>query len=219
MRARTPRVDPMLGRAHLPRMRKTTLLLALLLPAGTSGLHAQTEYYARIGAVGASNLLRDAIVDEITVRQAIAPMVALGASLPIGARGFRVGLEGTLASGKFHSSESGTDTDLGTLRTATIMLGLEGPLHRAFRWRAGLGGLQYWPADKEGIFLAGGATRFLAGAGLDYRRPLRPTWDLMGSLRYDFHRFTTDELKARGFSQTQAVSRVSLSVGLSRSAR
>ena len=41
----------------------------------------------------------------------------------------------------------------------------------------------------------------------------------MTSLGYDFHRFTTDELDARGFSQTQGVSRVSLSVGLSRSAR
>ena len=43
-----------------------------------------------------------------------------------------------------------------------------------------------------------------------------PKWDLMTSLRYDFHRFTTDELERRGFSQTQGVSRVSLSVGLCR---
>ena len=41
----------------------------------------------------------------------------------------------------------------------------------------------------------------------------------MASLRYDFHRFTTDELDQRGFSQTQGVNRVSLSVGLSRSTR
>ena len=57
-------------------------------------------------------------------------MIALGATLPIGTQGYRVGLEGTLASGKFHSSESGSDTDLGTLRTATLQLGLEGPLHK-----------------------------------------------------------------------------------------
>ena len=200
-------------------MRKPILVLALLCAAGVPGLHAQTEYYARLGAVGASNLLRDVIVDEITVRQSIAPMLALGASLPIGAGGYRVGLEGTVASGKFHSSEAGTDTDLGTLRTATLLLGLEGPLYREFRWRAGLGGIQYWPRNDEGIFRQGGTGRFLAGAGVDYRRPVLPKWDLMGSLRYDFHRFTTDELKARGFSQTQGVSRLSLSVGLSRSSR
>jgi len=200
-------------------MPKTILFLALLLPASVSGLHAQLEYHARVGAVGASTLLRDVIVDEISVRQSIAPMIALGASLPIGTRGYRVGLDGTLVSGKFHSSESGSDTDLGTLRTATLQLGLEGPLYREFRWHVGAGGITYWPADDEGIFRAGGTTRFLAGAGVDYRRPVLPKWDLMTTLSYDFHRFSTDEVEARGFSQTQGVSRVSLSVGLSRSVR
>ena len=38
----------------------------------------------------------------------------------------------------------------------------------------------------------------------------------MASLRYDFHRFTTDELQARGFSQSQGVQRVSATVGLAR---
>jgi hypothetical protein len=44
-------------------------------------------------------------------------------------------------------------------------------------------------------------------------------WDLMASARYDYHRFTTDELERRGFSQTQPVSRISLSVGLARGHR
>jgi hypothetical protein len=207
------------GPFHLPRMRKTILFLALLLPARVSGLPAQVEYHARVGAVGASTLLRDLIVNKITVRQSIAPMIALGASLPIGPLGYRVGLEGTLASGKFHSSESGSDTDLGTLRTATLLLGVEGPLFRVFRWHAGAGGIKYWPADEEGIFRAGGTTRFLAGAGVDYRRPVLPKWDLMTTLNYDFHRFATGELETRGFGQTQGVSRVALCVGLSRAAR
>jgi hypothetical protein len=219
MRACARRVDRMPGPFHLPRMRKTILFLALLLLARVSGLPAQVEYHARVGAVGASTLLRDFIVNEIAVRQSIAPMIALGATLPIGPLGYRVGLEGTLASGKFHSSESGDDTDLGSLRTATLLLGIEGPLVRTFRWHAGVGGIKYWPADEAGIFLAGGTTRFLAGAGVDYRRAVLPKWDLMTTLSYDFHRFSTDELEARGFSQTQGVNRVSLSVGLSRSAR
>jgi hypothetical protein len=193
------------------------LLLALLLPAGVPPLAAQTTYFARLGAVGASNLIRDVIVNEITVRQSIAPMLALGASMPISERGYRVGLEGTLASGKFHSSENGNDTDLGTIRTGTIMLQLDGPLFREFRWTAGLGGIKYWPQDQDGIFREGGKLRLLAGAGLDYRRPVMPKWDLLTSLRYDWHRFTTDELERRGFSQTQGVSRISLSVGLGRS--
>jgi hypothetical protein len=195
------------------------LLLAFLLPAGAPGLTAQTEYYARVGAVGASNLLRDVIISEITVRQSIAPMLALGGSLPIGPKGYRAGIEGTFASGKYHSSENGDRTDLGTLRTGTLLLGVQGPITPQVRWRAGLGAIHYWPSDKEGIFLSGGTTRFLAGAGLDYKRPISSHWDFMGSVGYDFHRFTTEELRTRGFAQNQSVSRIALSVGLARSTR
>jgi hypothetical protein len=195
------------------------LLLALLLTARAPGLVGQTEYYARLGAVGASNLLRDVIISEITVRQSIAPMLALGGSLPIGPKAYRAGVEATFASGKYHSSESGARTDLGTLRTGTLLLAVLGPITPQIRWRAGLGAIHYWPSDEEGIFLSGGTTRFLAGAGLDYKGPVLPRWDLMVSVGYDFHRFTTEELRARGFAQNQGVSRVALSIGLARSTR
>jgi hypothetical protein len=200
-------------------MHKPTLLLAAVLLAGVPGLHAQTEYYARLGAVGASDLLSDVIVNEITVKQSIAPMLALGASLPIGPHGYRVGLEATFASGKFHSTESGADLDLGTLTTGSLLLDLEGPIAGDFRWRAGLGGIHYLPDEDDGLFRLGGPTRLLAGAGVDYRRPVLAKWDLMTALRYDFHRFTTDELERRDYSQSQGVARLSLSVGLSRSNR
>lgn len=197
-------------------MPRPFLILALLLPAGAGALAAQTDYYARVGAIGAGNLLRDVIVSEITVRQSIAPMLALGASVPIAPR-YRVGLEASFSSGGFHSEEGGDETDLGTLRTGSLLLNLEGPITARIRWRAGLGGIMYWPADEEGIFAQGGATRLLAGGGVDYRRPVLARWDLMASARYDYHRFTTDELDLRGFSNSQGVSRISLSVGLARS--
>jgi hypothetical protein len=195
------------------------LLLALLLPARTTGLAAQTEYYARLGAVGTSNLLRDVIISEITVRQSIAPMLALGGSIPVGPTGYRAGIEATFASGKYHSSENGARTDLGTVRTGTAMASVQGPISGQVRWRAGLGAIHYWPSDKEGMFLAGGTTRFLVGAGLDYRRAVLPAWDLMGSVGYDFHRFTTEELRTQGFAQNQGVSRIAVSVGLARRTR
>jgi hypothetical protein len=194
-------------------------LLAMLLAGAAPRLCAQSEYHLRVGAVGATNLLRDVIVTEVTLRQSIAPMVAFGGSLPIGARGYRANLEGTLASGSYHSKQNGSSTGLGTLRTATLMLGLDGPAWWKLRWRAGLGVIRYWPADDEGIFLDGGTTRFLAGAGADYRRPLSGRWDLMTTLWYDFHRFSTGTLEARGFSQAQTVSRFSLSIGVSRGLR
>jgi hypothetical protein len=200
-------------------MLRPILIPALLLAAGTGALHAQTDYYARVGAVGASTLVRDAIGDEIRVRQSIAPMVALGASLPF-SPGYRAGLEATLASGGFDAEQDGIgETDLGTLRTASLLLGLDGPISSSVRWRAGIGGLIYWPSEESGVFLQGGPVRFLAGAGVDWRRPVLASWDLIASARYDFHRFTTDELEGRGFSQAQGVSRISLSIGLARGIR
>ncbi len=196
-------------------MLRPILLPALLLAAGAGALHAQADYYARVGAVAAGTLLRDQLGGEITVRQDIAPMLALGASLPF-SPGYRAGLEATVASGGFDAEQGGAEADLGTLRTASLLLDLQGPVSKSLRWRAGLGGLWYRPAEDSGIFLQGGPIRFLAGVGADWREPVTSGWDLMVSGRYDFHRFTTDELERRGFSQAQGVSRVSLSVGLAR---
>jgi len=199
-------------------MLKPILIPALLLAAGAGALHAQTDFYARAGAQWAGTLVRDVLVTEVTVQQSIAPMVALGASMPI-SPGYRAGLEGTLSSGGYSAEQDGVETDLGTLRTASVLLGLDGPIWKAVRWRVGLGGIFYWPSEDRGIFLQGGPIRFLAGAGADWRNPVMRSWDLMVSARYDFHRFTTDELDLRGFSQAQSVSRVSLSVGLARGIR
>ena len=104
----------------------------------------------------------------------------------------------------------------GTLRTGSLILNLAGPITQRLDWRAGAGVIHYWPADEQGIFLRGGPTRFLVGAGVDYRSSLLTSLDLMVSLRYDWHRFTTDELEARNFSGSQGVQRLSASVGFSR---
>jgi hypothetical protein len=198
-------------------MRAVLVLLLCGINAGQAA-QAQTDFYARLGLTGATKLLRDDILQEITVRQALAPTLAVGVAVPFTPL-YRMGLEATVTSSGYHSSESSTETDLGTLRTGSLMLGLDGPVWRQFRWRAGLGLLKYFPADDTGIFLQGGSTRFLVGAGLDYRRPVMNSWDLSAALRYDFHRFTTDDLVARGFSGTQGVQRVSLTLGLARGHR
>jgi hypothetical protein len=192
--------------------------LVVLTAVGPSAAEAQTDFYARLGLTVATKLVEDDILQQIEVRQSLAPTLALGVSFPF-TPSYGAGLEATVTSSGFHSTESGNQTDLGTLRTGAVMLGLDGPIWRRVRWRAGVGLLGYWPTEESGIFLRGGTTRFLVGAGLDYQQPVFPRWDLMMSVRYDFHRFTTDELVARGFSGTQGVQRVSASVGLARGRR
>jgi hypothetical protein len=199
-------------------MRALLALFALLPTAGPALAYAQADYYARLGVTWSTAIIRDNIVEEIEVTPQLAPTLALGASLPI-APLYRAGIEAAFTTSGYQSSEAGIETDLGTLRTGAVTLGLDGPIARDVRWRAGGGIIAYWPSEKRGIFLRGGTRRFVVGAGADYRRPVMVKWDLLASLRYDFHRFTTDELEARGFSQTQGVHRISVSLGLARAAR
>ncbi len=196
-------------------MRTTLVLLSLLAAAPVSVVQSQVGYYGRLGLTFATKLVQDDIIQDIETRQNLAPTLALGASLPI-APTFTAGLEATLTSSGYYSREQGTKSDLGTLRTGSVILNLGGQVIPRVRWQAGGGLIQYWPDEEDGIFLRGGGTRFLAGAGVDYLPRVLPNWDLMVSVRYDIHRFTTDELESRGFSGNQGVQRVSAGIGLSR---
>jgi hypothetical protein len=198
---------------------RSLLVGSLVLSAlGVSTAAAQLDYYGRAGATFSTALVKDRIIDEIEIKPELAPTLAFGAALPIAPR-YRAGLEAAFTTGGYSSEEAGVESDLGTLRTGSLILALDGPVTSTLRWRAGVGLLGYFPSEERGIFLSGGTTRFLAGAGLDYRYPVMTRWDLMASLRYDFHRFTTNELQARGFSQHQGVQRISASIGLARAAR
>ena len=75
------------------------------------------------------------------------------------------------------------------------------------------GAIGYLKTD-DGIFQQGGPWKPLYMVGLDYRVPLWTKWDLLISGRVDGHSFTTDELKAQGFTNSQGVQRVFLGVGL-----
>jgi hypothetical protein len=208
-------VDPVFLPAHTIEMR-AILLLLILVPCGrVSVATAQADYYARLGLTVATRLLRDDVIEEIITRQGLAPTLAVGVSLPF-APTYSAGLEGTVTTSGYHSDEGTVETDLGTLRTGSVLLNLSGPILPRLAWRAGAGLIKYWPVDREGIFAEGGDTRFLVGGGIDYRPALLRRWDLMVSLRYDFHRFTTDQLQTRGFTGSQGVQRVSASVGLAR---
>ena len=169
-----------------------------------------------LGVTWATALVRDDIINEIEVQQKLAPTLVLGVALPI-APLYRAGLELALTTSGYQSNEEAGRRST-WVRSAPVRSpwGWMARSRSGLRWRAGVGLLRYLPAEDQGIFLRGGTTRFLAGAGIDYRRPIMTKWDLMASLRYDFHRFTTDELQARGFSQSQGVQRIAATVGLAR---
>ncbi len=112
-------------------MRAIILGLIIAPTAGASELHAQVDFNARVGVTWATALIRDDIIEEVELRQKLAPTLALGASLPIAPR-YEAGLELTLTSSGYRAIEGLTGADLGTVRTGTVTLGLHGPVSGAF---------------------------------------------------------------------------------------
>ena len=199
-----------------PRLAGALRLLAVaIVPAS---LHAQTQvqWTAQLGAAWSSALVTDAIIAPITIQQNLGPALLLSASLPTDDKGRRVGLEANLTSSSYESKENGSTTDLGTLRTAMFALDATGPLATGVRWRVALGVISYLPAEKTGIFQDGAPTRAAGGLGVEYRRDFRPGWTLVGSLRWDYHRFTTAHLQSQGYTGSQDVHRLTLGVGVVR---
>ena len=201
-------------------MRLPLLAVGLLVPASLSAQTTST-FFARGGATWSSNIVQDRILaDTIATQPGIGVTLVAGGGVVAFPR-YLVDLELQFTTGSYTATTNEQEkNDLGTLRTLSATIGLNGPLPSPyFRWRASMGVLNYLPKDQSGIFLRGGPLDFLIGAGLDYRRRVSGSLDLMVSLRYDFHRFTTDELQAQGFSQTQQVHRVGLTVGVATGGR
>ncbi|HEX6089651.1 MAG TPA: hypothetical protein VFZ13_05785 [Gemmatimonadales bacterium] len=197
-------------------------LLVLALAALAAPAHAQLDYYGRLGLTGSSTLVRDVLFQPFETKQGLSPTLVAGLSIPVGTDN-RLGIEAQLTSGSLEAETTGegaeSTADLGRLTTLSALANAEGAVTGPIRWRIGIGLIQYLPSEEAGLFAQGGPLRYFVGGGLDFRRPAFSSWDLMISARYDFHRFTTDELRDRGFTQAQGVQRGSLTVGLARSRR
>jgi hypothetical protein len=188
-----------------------SLLILLLVAAAPAA--AQVRLSARAGVTGSTALVRDQIVEDIEVVPALAPTLTVGASLPVNPK-VRADIELAYATSTAEIQEDGSETgDFGSVGSLAYTLGLSGPIVSRLSWRLSLGGLTYLPSEEEGIFREGGHTTLLFGAGLDWRQPLSGAWALVAGFRYDYHTFTTDALEAQGFTQSQQVQRMGLSVG------
>lgn len=207
-------LTPMHRLRPLPPTRVAAAIVALL-AARPASLAAQAHFTARLGVTWTSTLVEDEIrTDEpITLEAGIAPTLVLGADLPLTPKN-RVGLEVALARSDAEVDDAGTTSTLTSLTTATFTVGLDGRIRDPLRWRAAFGAIKYLPGEDVGVFREGGPWRWVAGAGLDWSRPLNDRLSLTAGLRYDYHRFTTDALRDQGFANPEAVHRVALTVGV-----
>lgn len=199
---------------------RSFLFLPLLLAAVP--LSAQTHYYARLGPVYSTRIVRDVLYEPVVTKPGLAPTLFAGFGVPVGSR-YRGGVEVSLGRAGLSTSTPDTpnapSTDLGGVWLGSAMVMMDAPIRSRLRGRAGIGAIRYMPSDDDGMWAQGGTTRMLFGAGLDYEMPASSSWNVMLSARYDYHRFTTAELRSRGFRLEQPVNRLSLSVGLARRPR
>jgi len=190
--------------------RSCLLLLFLLVPAA---LPAQARYSASIGVMGGTPLGYDQIFHEIKLQQDLAPTVTMGVSFPVSKREF-LGLEAALGFGGVTIVEPGYPDVAGpSFTTLSVTGSIDGPAFGPLRYRAGAGILKYLP-QKEGIFAAGGPLLLVLTAGTDIHLLTRGSFALNARIRYDYQRFTTDQLQALGFSRTQDVHRLALGLGV-----
>jgi hypothetical protein len=192
------------------RLLTTTLALAALLPAALAG---QARYSASFGLTGGTKLSKDRIFQEIRITQQLAPTITLGASLPVSPRE-RAGLEVALGFGKSQVKEPGFPTlDGPSYRMLGVTAGVDGPLLGPLRYRFGAGLVKYM-ASREGIFRQGAPLLLVLTLGSDYHVYTSGTVGLVARLRYDYQRFSTDELRSAGFTRTQDVHRIGLGLGI-----
>jgi hypothetical protein len=192
------------------RLLTTTLALAALLPAALAG---QARYSASFGLTGGTKLAKDRIFQDIQVSQQLAPTVTLGASLPVSPRE-RAGLEISLGFGKTQVKESGFPTvDGPSYKTLGFTAGVDGPLLGPLRYRFGAGLVKYL-ASREGIFRQGAPLLLTLTLGSDYHIYTAGKVGVAARLRYDYQRFSTDELRSVGFARTQDVHRVGLGLAI-----
>lgn len=192
--------------------------VVLLAVALAGPLAAQVTWNARLGATYTTAMVTDQIAGStVTLRPTIAPTLTAEALLPLRTRTPLDGTaELTVTTATLQSHQNGATTRVAGMRTIALTAGIRGRFIAPLKWRAGIGFLSYATSEKTGVFQAGDPIRPVGTAALEYERPLTPTLRLTGALRYDVHGFTTKQLEANGYTGSQTVHRVTLSVGVGR---
>lgn len=187
----------------------TPLALAALVLTAASGASAQTSprkigWQVRVGAAAFSPLVDDqvrtpAVADSIgadqsetvTVRQQIAPAVAVAALFPLRERA-----ELEVSAGFATSTAKGQDDfetwNVSTVSVANVVLGI------AYAWRANItahGGVGFTRlfGGGEGMFAEGNAIKPLVEAGASLTLPFNPAVQI--DARMQTHRFATQSLR------------------------
>jgi hypothetical protein len=190
----------------------------LLASAGPAA--AQVRVGLHLGPIGSTRLVRDSIVEPVTVRPNIGLAAALTAETSV-TGGYRAGvrLTATRSNVETHSASQGS----APVTTLTLWHPAAFLRHSIVPWlsaEARLGMFFYAPSQRTGTFFRDGVSpRPALGLGLGIERPLGSRMALEALVTYDVHRFSTAALRAAGFTGETVVHRFGLQLGVHRIVR
>ncbi len=201
-----------------PHRGLAALLGLLLVVSPSRTLAAQISWNARLGATYTTTMVTDQIAgSSVTLRPTIAPTLVGEVSLPLRTRTpLDATAEFQVTTATLESHQSSGTTRVAGMRTIALSGGIRGHFVDVLKWRAGIGVISYATSEKAGVFQAGRPIKPMGTAALEYDRPLTATLHLNAALRYDVHGFSTRQLELNGYTGSQTVHRVTLSVGVGR---
>lgn len=202
---------------HAPVPCRATFVVAVLVGGlAPPAARAQVSVGIGVGAVASSNLVKDSILEAIAVRPRIAPQLAIRVESPLSPR-YRLAGEMSVSHSTL-MAHADSSTPVTGLTLWAPVVAIEAAVTSWLGAEARLGALLYQPGQRDGTLFSDGApVTPTLGVGLRAERGL--TRGIRGSLqvRYDLHRFTTNRLKARGFTGETVVHRIAVSVAFHRS--
>jgi hypothetical protein len=177
---------------------------------------AQVTAALRIGAVGSTRLVRDSVVETVTVRPQVAPQLGLRASVPLGGS-YAVGGDVAVSRSDLRAAGDSASTTVTGLTVWTPALFLQMSVLPWLRAEARLGAVIYHASEPQGtLFGEDAPVEPTLGLGLAVERPLGNRLVAALQLQYDAHRFSTTALQTRGFTGKTVVHRIGIGLSLGR---
>lgn len=195
-------------------MSRTALLLTFLPTVVPATSAAQLFAELQGGVLVGSDVVRDSIVQTVTVRPQPAPLFGLRVGSELNAS-YAVALSLRWARSDLVRDELNRTTTIIPLTVWSGAVALRRSLTPWASVEAAVGGIKYAPSRdaRDGTIFQDDAP-LVPAAGLAARleRRVGSRWRVGLETAYDFHRFTTQALRALGVGQHRSVHRVAATV-------
>src|SRR5437868_7170519 len=126
----------------LPHRELAVLLLLTVRPLDR--LIAQVTWTGHLGVTATSTMVTDQIIESIHLKPGLEPTLNLSASLPLKAKTpVSAVAELQVTTGTLRRNDGSNKTDLASMRTTTVLIGLSGHLAGQVQFLNGIGIIYY----------------------------------------------------------------------------